>query len=187
MINSDARGTLRSERLKLVPFSAGIVPHLAPFDREALSEIVGAQVHDSWPGPDLEEAFPVIREMLLEAPARAEWFFLLLLPDEGVVVGDIGLIPSPERNAVELGYSIVEDYRRRGFAREAATTVIEAFRNSGSEELLIAACESSNAGSIRVLESVGMVCISEGEGRMEWTLAEKSDEDQLPVISDEKQ
>jgi len=98
---------------------------------EALAAALGAVVSPSWP-PELYDA-DAVRPMLdwTEAhPADAAWGFYYVLEAPSVppaeqatrllAVGAGGYKGAPDASgAVEIGYSIVLERRRRGYAREA--------------------------------------------------------------------
>jgi RimJ/RimL family protein N-acetyltransferase len=56
---------------------------------------------------------------------------------------------------VELGYTIFPIYRHRGFATEAVRALISWAQGTGEVGAVLAAVETGNAPSVRVLERVG--------------------------------
>jgi RimJ/RimL family protein N-acetyltransferase len=99
-------------------------------------------------------------------PSSAEWGRIIVHTVDQAVIGDIGFIGRPdEEGNVEFGYSIVPEYRGKGYATEAARAIIEwAFKQPGVMRVT-ADCLNDNHASIRVLEKAGMRQI-EPEGNL---------------------
>ena len=80
-------------------------------------------------------------------------------PEEtiGEVIGWAGIGPwEPDPSEVELFYGISREYWGKGFATEAARAVMQyAFGTIGLKRL-VAVADPVNAGSVRVLEKIGM-------------------------------
>jgi RimJ/RimL family protein N-acetyltransferase len=92
-----------------------------------------------------------------------------VLVSDDEVVGDAGFLGPPDsRHAVELGYSIMPEQRRRGFATEAAAALTAWALDQPRVERVVAACAPSNEASIRVLERVGFERIGERAGELLW-------------------
>jgi 8-oxo-dGTP pyrophosphatase MutT (NUDIX family) len=83
------------------------------------------------------------------------WGAWLLFRGEEVV-GDAGFKGPPQHGEVELGYSIVPEHRRRGYAIEAAKALVDWALGQPGVERVLAETEPENAPSQRVLERVGM-------------------------------
>ncbi len=147
---------LQTGRLTLVPFTLERV-RAAVYDRAALARLLNAHVPDEWPNPDLGEILPMILEARLKDPAEAAWSALILHTADRALIGDIGFKGGPDaEGTVEIGYGIIPSYRGQGYASEAAQAMIAwAFAQPGVRRVT-AECLADNAGSIRVLEKVGM-------------------------------
>lgn len=80
-----------------------------------------------------------------------------VLPESGTVVGDISLRRvSEEHRQGEVGYVIHPDHQGRGYATEGTAALIEVgFRDLGMHRIR-ASADARNAGSIRVMEHLGM-------------------------------
>ena len=92
---------------------------------------LGATVPSSWPPIYLDDpALEFMLARLEEGPAQAGWwfYFTLLVPPGGgrVLIGGVGYKgpPSPE-GTVEVGYGIVSEHQRRGYASEAVNGLLE--------------------------------------------------------------
>ena len=76
--------------------------------------------------------------------------------ESGRVVGDIGFLgPPDESGSVEIGYCVIPDRRRRGYASEAARALVDWALDQPGVEVVVASPESGNLASVRTLERVG--------------------------------
>ena len=82
--------------------------------------------------------------------------FLIILRETGEVIGDIGFHgPPDEAGAVEIGYSIVEQYRGRGLVGESAVAIGGLAWSRPEVTRIIAQTEEGNAASAGVLRHAG--------------------------------
>lgn len=148
---------LNSSRLTLVAATRDLV--LSDLDgRESLAEALDADVPDNWP-PELYDR-PAMQHSLaqLEDPRGQGWsFWYLLLKDSNRLVGLCGFKGRPDAlGSVEIGYSMLNQYRGLGLATEATMRLIGwAFTH---REVLEVSAETLPhlKSSIRVLEKNGM-------------------------------
>jgi len=133
-----------------------------------LGEILGCRVTAEWP---LEDWEPHVLVWLLnhfaEDPKSVAWCRYILLRQDGdvpVLIGTLGAIP-------EFGYGIVPEFRRRGYALEAAQAMIAFIQDTGGATQLVAHTYPELAGSIQILERCGFVL--EGPGVEERTIRYK--------------
>ena len=123
---------IRTERLELIPATLDLLA--AALDgRAALSAGLGARVPSSWPPEFLDPpALEFTRQRLAEAPRDgAWWMYFIVLPAAGdrVLIGSAGYKGPPAEGTVEIGYGIVTDHQRQGYASEAARGLVaRAFR-----------------------------------------------------------
>jgi len=148
---------LTSPRLTLVAATHALVASdLA--GRDALAGRLEAVVPENWP-PDLYDR-PAMEYSLaqLEDPTCQGWsFWYLVLTDTNELAGLCGFKGRPDgRGSVEIGYSMLRQYRGMGLATEAAMRLIGwAFTH---REVLEVSAETLPhlKSSIRVLEKNGM-------------------------------
>lgn len=83
--------------------------------------------------------------------------YFVLLPDgpKRVLIGTAGYKGPPEEGAVEIGYGIVRDHRRRGYASEAVAALLERAFAEKSVKQVIAETLPELVGSIGVLRKAG--------------------------------
>jgi [ribosomal protein S5]-alanine N-acetyltransferase len=153
--------TLRTDRLVLV---AATLAHLdaelvSPFELGALLQ---ARVPESWPPGEYDRtAVEFFRARLLENPEAVGWlgWYALHQPDTDrppVVVGSGGYFgPPSSEGTVEIGYSMVPEFRGKGFATELVQALLgRAFSVPGISQV-IAHTHPENIGSVTVLERCG--------------------------------
>jgi ribosomal-protein-alanine N-acetyltransferase len=104
-----------------------------------------------------------------EDATGAVWDGVIIHKRDRVMVGDMGFMGGPdEQGSVEIGYSIIPDYRNQGYATEMAQCLITwAFHTQGIN-VVIAHCLKDNIGSIKVLEKVGMRCLELEGDTLKW-------------------
>lgn len=148
-------GELRTERLRLVTLTSGLV-RLALKDREELGRELQARVPPSWPGADFARMLPRLADGPDDGPVAAPTRLIIHAADRAVI-GEAGFHGPPDRTGtVEIGYSIVPEYRGQGLASEATRALIEAAFASPGIRRIIAECLQDNGASLRVLEKLGM-------------------------------
>lgn len=167
--------TLESRRMTLV---AATVP-LIEADLESplqLAELIGVQVPDNWP-PDLYEREAMkFTLQLLQDPAEQSWSFWYLLTklprdadvqadevQKNEVLGVCGFKGRPnEAGSVEIGYSVLGQFRNLGFASEAVMRlVLWAFSHQNVKEVTAETLPHLRQ-SIRVMEKNGFTNTGSG-------------------------
>jgi ribosomal-protein-alanine N-acetyltransferase len=162
--------TFETRRLRLVPFSLDL-KKAAMYDRARLIQMLGVSIPEQWPGPDLAEALPFFVENMEKAPTDPVWDWLAIHTLDQSVIGDIGFMGGPDQNeVVEVGYSIVPDYRKQGYATEMARSLIEWALQEKGIKGITAACLNDNIGSIKVLEKIGMHQVEPDGNMLQWEI-----------------
>ncbi|HYM25491.1 MAG TPA: GNAT family N-acetyltransferase [Vicinamibacterales bacterium] len=129
--------------------------------RAALAAALRCDVPDGWP-PEFYDADAVNYSLnwLLKHPSDAEWGFYYFLERisgaRPVLVGAGGFKGAPDADGlVELGYSIVPERRRRGYATEAVRGMLAFAFADARVRTVIGQTLPSLPGSIGVLEKAG--------------------------------
>ncbi|MGZ6507327.1 MAG: GNAT family N-acetyltransferase [Tumebacillaceae bacterium] len=159
---------IQTERLKMIPFSLDRVKATIQ-GREELARLSGYSVNPAWPQVDFEEILPWLAGLMEKDPTFSDWMGLIVHTADSMVIGDMGFKGAPdEHGAVEVGYSVVPDYQGKGYATEMLRGMIEfAFAQPGVQKVL-AECEETNIGSIRVLEKAGLRQIGQDGTLLKW-------------------
>jgi [ribosomal protein S5]-alanine N-acetyltransferase len=93
--------------------------------------------------------------------------WLVGVKESGLPVGMCGLLKRESLPDVDIGFAFLPAYRSRGYAFESASAVLEYGRREFGLKRIVAITDPDNAGSIRVLEKIGMrfermIAVSEG-------------------------
>ena len=138
---------------------------LSPDELRALAvgpaTLRGAAVPEAWRAQQL----PLIEirlAQLARAPDHAPWLMRAMIErDSAAFAGQIGFHGAPGSNglgapdAVELGYSVDEPFRGRGYATEAARAMIWWARSRGNRRVF-ASVAPDNHASLAVVRKLGM-------------------------------
>jgi len=113
-----------TERLRLVPATPALV-RAALAGRETLAAALGTAVPETWPHQYLDRpALEYTLERVAGPPAREGWWLHFVVLNRGaagpLLIGTAGFKgPVSADGIVEVGYGIVSDHQRCGYASEA--------------------------------------------------------------------
>ncbi|HCI80751.1 MAG TPA: GNAT family N-acetyltransferase [Ktedonobacter sp.] len=162
---------LESERLLLIPFSLDL-KKLTLANKSKLAELLGVHVPEHWPQKDFAEALPFFIGQMEQDPTHATWDVITVHKADKVVIGGIGCHGAPdEAGMVEIGYDIIPEYQRHGYATEMAGRFITWLFQQPDIKVITAECLDDNIGSIRVLEKVGMKRVGHDGDMIKWELS----------------
>jgi RimJ/RimL family protein N-acetyltransferase len=155
---------LRTRRLELI----AATPELARAAEDGNAELaraLGVRVPASWPPPMHGAAQPLMAAQLATDPSLVGWSFWFVVEAVPLeLVGSIGFIGHADREGVvEIGYSMLDKYQRRGFATEAMGALIDwAFSHEHVRRVRAQTFPKLTA-SIRVLEKNGLRLVGAGD------------------------
>jgi [ribosomal protein S5]-alanine N-acetyltransferase len=156
---------LGTVRLDLKPLPAASAAALLE-DRETGAVLLGATLPSAWPQNDLLDVLPMQAAAGRDQERFGVW--VMIERETNGVVGDVGFMGLPDDGVVEIGFSVIPDQRRHGYATEAALALVNwALREPGIRSV-VARCDADNEASIRVLERVGFVRTGEADGQIRW-------------------
>jgi ribosomal-protein-alanine N-acetyltransferase len=160
---------LTTTHLELRPMAADAASAL-PGDRVSAAARIGATLAPGWPMADLLDVLPI----QATATPDTEPFGIWVLIEAGtrVVVGDIGFMGPPDvAGVVEVGFSVVPDRRRRGYASEALAALVTWVIERPSVASVIARCDVDNEASVRTLRQAGFIETGAADGMLVWRFA----------------
>ncbi len=147
---------LRTERLTLVALTPGLA-RAALEERAELGRMLWARVPPTWPGADFARMLPLIADGVGRTSLWAGQTRLIVHEEDRTLIGETGFHGQPDGSGtVEVGYSIVPEYRGQGFGFEATRALIEEALARRDICRITAACLEDNAASLKVLEKLGM-------------------------------
>lgn len=159
---------LTAERLDLLTLDPRAAAAL-PDDRARAARVIGAQLAADWPARDLLDVLPMQASASPENARFGVW--VIIERDTNTVVGDIGFFGPPGADqTVEVGYSVVPDRRLRGYATEAARTLLEWALGQSGINRVVAGCDSTNLPSVRTLERLGFARVEPIGDQLRWRL-----------------
>jgi ribosomal-protein-alanine N-acetyltransferase len=161
---------LTTKRLDLVAMSAESLRRQAddgPEMRLKLGAVLRCHVPEGWPHENWE---PHVYEYLLNLIATdAEamgWCRYLMLRREGGVrtlIGTFGCgFPKAETGEAEIGYGLLPEFQRQGYAAEAVKAMLPWLRSRRPVKAFVAQTFPHLYGSIRVMEKCGFVYAGPG-------------------------
>lgn len=81
--------------------------------------------------------------------------FLVFLQETDTLIGCCGSGPVDDKDEIDFGYWIGENYWGKGFATEAGQAVLDHVFEKDNFDLITTDCQIDNAASLRVLEKLG--------------------------------
>jgi RimJ/RimL family protein N-acetyltransferase len=160
--------SLRTGRLELRPLPPPVAAVL-PGDRAAAEAALGATLPADWPQGDLLDVLPLQARSDGRAADFGVW--VVIERETQTIVGDAGFKGLPADGVVEIGYSVIPDRRRRGYASEAAAALVDWARSQEEVETVVAGCDRENVASIRTLERLGFARTGIDGDEIRWRLA----------------
>lgn len=150
---------IQSSRLNLIAATTDLIKKDIA-GRAILADALGVNIPESWP-PDLYGPRAMqFALMQLDDPSEQGWSFwyLAMADTPGELVGICGFKGRPdETGSVEIGYSVLSGFQRRGIATEAVTRLVGwAFSHHNVTEVSAETLPHLTQ-SIRVLEKNGFV------------------------------
>ena len=163
---------LITQRLILIPFTIQICNHIIDGDFSDLYKM-GLKKGKSWPDNDVIETLPKIINNLskVEAPTGFE-SWMIVKNDTSEIIGDVGFKGyNYQEENIDIGYGIIQQERRNGYADEAASALIKwAFSNENIKEIT-ARCLIENVSSIQLLKKMKFIEIKKDENMIYWSLS----------------
>ena len=158
---------LQADRLLLVAITAEMLTAEQEADRVGLAALLQAQISAHWPPEDWEpHVYRFILKQYEERPDSCGWHRYVLLTDRpgrgNTLVGALGAFPRPDGD-VEIGYSTLPEFQRRGYATAAARTLVEWLLGREGIRSVSAQTYPRLPESIKIMERCGMTFVGDGD------------------------
>lgn len=160
-------------RLVLIPFDA--LEALLAGDLERAGAITGMPLPEFFVTDTAAQwLWRYRRDQILREPASAPWLARAVVDaSTGAVVGHAGFHGAPDgAGMVEIGYTILPEYRRQGYGRAAVTMLLREAAASPDVRTVRASISPDNAASLALARSFGFVQVGD-----QW-----DDEDGLELV-----
>lgn len=151
--------TIATSRLELIALTADDIRALISCDTDLAGTLVGVDFRSGWPDdPDARAGLPLHLSGLERADSEAAWRVRVIVElASRRVIGSINLKGPPDPDGeVEIGWGVVESWRRRGYATEAAAAVAAWAWAQGVVEWLSATIPDANIPSQRIATKLGL-------------------------------
>jgi len=139
-----------------------ILRHLTTEDAAFILELLNDAAFLHFIGDKGVRTLPDAQQYIIDGPIESYLrlgfgSYLVELKDSHLPIGMCGLIKREQLADVDIGFAFLPDYRRNGYATEAATAV----RDYGLKTLglprIAAITNPDNFGSIRLVEKLGLI------------------------------
>ena len=158
-----------TNRLILIPFTIKICNDILNNNFETI-ERLGLKRGKNWPDSDTLETLPKIISNLSKVflPTGFE-SWMIIKKETNEIIGDIGFKGLNKiNNNCDLGYGIIESERRKGYAEEAAKSLINWVLNNDSSITITASTLIDNENSIKLLQKLNFIEIIRDEILIYW-------------------
>jgi [ribosomal protein S5]-alanine N-acetyltransferase len=154
---------IATERLELVPLSLGAMEALLAGRRAEAGSAAGVRIPEGWPDEHDARFLGLRARQLGDDPGRAEWpvYAIALRDGERTMVGHAGFHGPPGINsrgaadAVEFGYTVFEDFRRRGYATEVVRALLDWSRDERGIRHFVLSVAPDNEPSLAIVRRFG--------------------------------
>jgi ribosomal-protein-alanine N-acetyltransferase len=163
---------LITERLILIPYTKNLCINILKGDYRDL-EVLNLTKGHSWPDEDVLDTLPRIINNLnkVEYPTGYE-SWMIIKKETYEIIGDLGFKGfNSEEGNIDLGYGIIKEERRKGYAEEAVSEIIKwAFSNKIVKQIT-ANCLTENVNSINLLKKFNFIELRTEDDMIYWNLS----------------
>jgi len=151
---------IQSDRLEIIACDQ-IMIDLVLSNRQKLAEKLQVAIPHHWPVSP--EALPVFNELLQADESLVGWLnYFAIHRKDRVMIGDCGFLGKPDDNqTVEIGYSVLPEYRQKGYATEMTRALVEWAFSTGKVRRVIAHTLMDNEPSLGVLKKLNFILVEE--------------------------
>ena len=159
---------ITTSRMILLSFTPELI-HAALENSAASYAGMGIVPNPEWPEPDLVEALPHFRGLLLEHGATGYNSWLMLDGVSREIIGSLGFLGEPDASgSLEMGFGVVPGRRLQGYCSEAVGALVEWAASQQGVRRITAQCAVDNHVSRRVLLKTGFAEGPAEDGLAQW-------------------
>lgn len=150
-------------RVRLVEMTEPVLTALAAGDTETAGALVGAELGEHFASEEMLWLSKYRLGQIRAVPSRAGWLANVVVDaDGGWAVGHAGFHgPPDERRMVEIGYSVVPELRRRGYARAILIELLRRADDSPEVATVRASIRPDNTASLATIAGFGFEWVGE--------------------------
>ena len=150
-----------SVRVKILETERLILRKMTVEDAEFIFELVNEPAFIRNIGDKGVRTLDDAREYILSGPVASYTKFgfglyAVELKETGAAIGICGLLKRDSLEDVDIGFALLEKFRRKGFGYESAAAVMDYGRSALGLKRIVAITSPDNEESIRVLEKIGL-------------------------------
>jgi ribosomal-protein-alanine N-acetyltransferase len=144
-----------------LPMGPDVLDRLLQDDLRGASDAVGAALPEFFRAE--KWLWQIRSDQIRQSPGSAPWLVRAVVdPESGAVVGHAGFHgPPDEAGAVEVGYTVVPDWRGRGFAHRILASLVAEALAAPDVALVRASVRPDNLPSLAVVRKAGMRHVGE--------------------------
>jgi len=157
-----------TERLKIIPVDLEFIEAAIRNDSGKIRSL-GYKATDEWPEPDLMEALPEFRNLIINNGVNGFGLWVILEKITHEIVGSIGFLGMPDGNGnVEIGFGIIPSKRKLGYCLESCAEMVKWAFKQKNINCIKSQCQESNSASRSILAKTGFIIKGHNEGMINW-------------------
>ncbi|MFM9368646.1 GNAT family N-acetyltransferase [Streptomyces sp. Da 82-17] len=151
------------KRIRFVELSGAAMAALSDGDLDRAGEVAGVALGAYFLTDSARWLWRYRLDQMAADPAHARWMVRqAVVGDEGRVVGHAGFHgPPDDAGMVEIGYAVVPEFRRRGYARATLTELLRRAATEPEVTTVRASIAPDNAASLATIAGFGFAEIGE--------------------------
>ncbi len=145
----------KTDRLRLVAGTEALAAAEIK-DKAELAELLGALVPETWPPDNLRDVLEHFYALYKEHPeweGWLTWYAVRIDSGQPILCGGVGFKgPPDERGMVEIGYSVLPEFRGQGLATEMVAGIVQWAKQQPEVKHIEAETDIDNKASTSVLK-----------------------------------
>lgn len=133
---------------------------------------MGLNKGKGWPDADVMETLPkIIKNLSLVSSPTGFESWMVIKKDTFEIIGDAGFKGRNAKiNQVDIGYGVIKEERRKGYAEEAVRALIKWAFSTELVSEITASCLLDNINSINLLTKIHFMETTRKNGTQYWSL-----------------